>query len=128
MWINATGETDPGLAAIDSQAPASVGFVCIRQMPGMGNILMDDLTVRVVYKPTLNEVTPPAGGNVDIYFTGTAGDVPADFEVERATGVTGPFNNVAANITALGGDQFKATVPASGDQSFYRVKRLPITF
>lgn len=128
MWINASAETDPGLAAIDSQAPASVGFVCIRQMPGMGNILMDDLTVRVVYKPTLTSVTQPVGGNVDIFFAGTAGDVTADFEVERATSVTGPFNNVTANITALGGDQFKATAAASGDQSFYRVKRLPISF
>lgn len=128
FWINASGETEPGVAAPDYQAPASVGYVCIRQQPAMGNILLDDLTVRVLFKPRLASVTPPSGGNVDLYFTGGAGDEATDFEVERAAAVTGGFSKVTAGITALGNNQFKATVPASGDQGFYRVKRLPITF
>lgn len=94
----------------------------------MGNILVDDMKVIAISKPRLTSITSPSGGNVDIYFTGGAGDAATDFEVERATDVEGTYGAVTAAIAPQGGNTFKTTAPASGDRGFYRVKRKPLTF
>ena len=128
LWVDAASEAAAGVLATDAQDPATVGSIAIRQELNMGNILVDDLTVLAITKPTLTSITPPSGGYVDIYFTGGPGDVGADFEVERATIVNGTYSTVAADFTALGGNTFKAKAPSLGEQSFYRVKRKPLTF
>jgi hypothetical protein len=128
LWIDAASETSPGVSATDTQDPSSVGYVAIRQELNMGNILVDDLKVVAISKPTLTSITPPSGGGVDIYFTGGAGDTDTDFEVERAASIAGSFSGVSATFTSLGNNSFKATAPSFGDQGFYRVKRKPLTF
>ncbi len=51
-----------------------------------------------------------------------------DFGATSTTDLTTPFSDVSATITPLGGGVFRATLPASGNQSFYRVKRQPFSF
>ncbi len=128
LWVNGNSESDPHVVGIDPQAPVSVGHVGLFQARGYGDIYIDDLTVTLVIRPLITSVSPPASGNVELYFAGGPDDVTADFEVERATSLTGTFGGVSAQITALGNNTFKAVVPASGDQSFYRVKRKPMAF
>lgn len=128
LWVDAAGETAPGATATDTQNPIQATHVCLRQEPGMGNIYIDDLTVLAVSRPRIITLTPPSGGNVDLYFWGGSGDTAGDFAVQRAADLTGGFTDVSSAITDLGGNQFKATVAASGDQGFYRVRRLPLNF
>lgn len=64
-----------------------------------------------------------AGGSVTLTFTATGG-APADFVVEGAPAVTGPFaGETGAVITSTGAEQYQAVLPATGDVRFYRVRR-----
>ncbi|HRZ94827.1 MAG TPA: hypothetical protein P5022_18110 [Candidatus Paceibacterota bacterium] len=128
LWIDATSEASPSVSATDLQTPAPISHLSIRQEPDMGNIYVDDLKVIAIRKPRLMSITPPLGGGLEIVFAGGARDTTGDFEVERAASVNGPFGGVNATITDLGEGTFQAAAPASGDQSYYRVKRKPIDF
>lgn len=128
LWINATSENDPSVESMDVSSPVNISYIVFRQSTGMGRSYFDNIKVVVMYKPLLTDVTPPAAGNVDVFFTGNPGDTVADFEVEQAATITSTFNNVAASIEALPDNKFKATVSASGNQNFYRVKRKPLVF
>ncbi len=128
LWIDGVSESSPSVSAIDAQAPALISHVCFRQEPNMGNIYVDDMKVIVVNKPRLTGITAPAEGNVEIHFAGGPGATDADFEVDRAGAMPGSFSGVSATFTSLENNEFKATVPGSGAQSYYRVKRKPISF
>ncbi len=128
LWVDASSETAPSVVSQDVASPQDISYVGLRQDVGIGHFYLDDLQVVVITKPTLTGVTSPAGGTVDLYFTGGPGDATTSFEVERTASLSGTFDTVSAPITALGGNTFRATVPSSGDQGFYRVKRKPMTF
>jgi hypothetical protein len=128
MWINATSENDPSVTGTDNQAPAPVGYVGLFQERGFGDIYIDDLTVTLKIQPLVTAVAPPAAGSIAIDFNAGEADVVGDFQVERASVVTGTFSVVSATITSLGGGNFRATVAAPGGESYYKVKRTPVTF
>jgi hypothetical protein len=128
LWINATTEADPSATSQDQATPENISFIGLRQDLGFGYIYIDDLKVVLAVKPTITSVSQPAGGNVDIYFSAGPGDVPSSFSVVAANSVTGTYSEVSATITSAGDNAFKATVAAPGNQGFYRIKRLPMTF
>ncbi|MEO5803495.1 MAG: hypothetical protein ABIR24_08180 [Verrucomicrobiota bacterium] len=129
LWVNATTEADPFVSVSDRATPVSINYVGLRQDLGMGYIYSDDLQVIVAITPLITSATLPTGGTVDIFFAAGATDAIGNFGVDSASAVTGPYGNVAATITSLGGGNFKATVPTvSAAQGYYRVKRLPVTF
>lgn len=128
LWVNASSEADANVAGTDPQVPVTVGFVGLFQARGYGDIYIDDLTVIVKIKPLIILVGAPAGSSIDLDFTAGTTDVPADFQVERAAAVTGPYATVAASISALSGGNFRATVGAPDAAGFYKVKRKPVSF
>jgi hypothetical protein len=128
LWVDATSESDPGINGGPGQDPTPIGYVGLFQERGNGDVYIDDLTVIVKFKPLITAVSAPAGGNVDLDFTAGALDVIGDFQVERASTVSGIYSNVAATIVSLGGGNFRATVAAPGTEGYYKVKRTPITF
>jgi hypothetical protein len=128
MWINATSETDPNVSGTDNQLPSPVGYVGLFQERGFGDIYIDDLTVTLKIQPLITVVSQPSGGNLDIDFSAGAADVIGDFQLERASTVTGTYSTVSATITSLGGGNFRATVAAPGSEGYYKVKRTPVTF
>ena len=129
LWVNATSEADPSVSASDTANPVSIDYVGLRQELGMGYILVDDVQVLLAITPSITAIAPPNGGTVDVFFSGGSADGIGNFGVDGASVVTGPYANVVATITALGGGKFKATVPAmSATEGYYRVKRLPLIF
>ncbi|MEP6662471.1 MAG: hypothetical protein ABJC04_02300 [Verrucomicrobiota bacterium] len=129
LWVNATTEADPSVSVSDRATPVAINYVGLRQDLGMGYIYLDDLQVTVAITPSITSATPPAGGNVDIFFSAGATDAISNFGVDGASTVAGPYGNVIATITSLGGGNFKATVSTvSATQGYYRVKRQPVTF
>ncbi len=94
----------------------------------MGYILVDDMVVTLVRKPQLTGLTPPSGGSAELYFVTGQAEPPSAFAVEAASAAEGPYSTIVAPITTVPAGGFKATVPATADQSFYRVKRLPMSF
>lgn len=64
-----------------------------------------------------------SGGNVRIDFTAGTGDAPANFSLQSAPNVGGPYNTVAATVTQLAPGLFRAERAAAGTQQFYRIKR-----
>jgi hypothetical protein len=128
MWINATTEADPSATSQDQATPENISYIGLRQDLGCGYIYVDDLKVLVALKPTITSISQSVSGNVDIYFSTGPGDAATSFGVMRSASVTGTYNDVSATITAAGVNTFKATLAATGNQGFYRIKRLPMTF
>jgi hypothetical protein len=126
LWVNATSESDPSATSQDQTTPENINYIGLRQDLGFGYIYVDDLKVVVAVKPVITSITPPAGGNLDLYFTASGGDAASGFGVVRASTVTGTYGDVSATVTAVGTGTFKATVAAS--PGYYRIKRLPLTF
>jgi hypothetical protein len=128
LWLDATTETDPHIGGSDAQPVTPIGYVGLFQERGNGDIYIDDMTVSLVIKPLITSITPPVGGNLDIDFAAATWDGVGDFIVERAPVVTGPYQNVAASISALGDGSFRATVAAPSPEGYYKVKRTPVAF
>lgn len=63
-------------------------------------------------------------GNAQIDFSANSGDVAGQFILQSAAAVTGPYADVVASISALGGGNFRATKAVSGNAEFYRVRRI----
>lgn len=62
------------------------------------------------------------GGNVQIDFTGGAGDSPDSFKIVGSATVDGTYAETAATITGSAG-VFQATLPVNGNTHFYRIKQ-----
>jgi hypothetical protein len=130
LWIGATNEADtsvPAVAATDLAAPVTVSLVDLNQNGNTGSLGLDNLKVTVVTRPQITNISI-VGGNVQIDFAAGAGDATTDFGVTSTTDLSIPFSDVSATISSLGGGVFRATLPVSNNQSFYRLKRQPLSF
>ncbi|HWV99277.1 MAG TPA: hypothetical protein VNZ64_06230 [Candidatus Acidoferrum sp.] len=131
LWINATNEADisatNAATATDVTAPTPVSLVDLNQNGNTGGLILDDLKVSVVTKPALATIRV-VSGNVQIDFTVGATDTVSNFGVLAAPNVNGPFAPASATFSSLGGGAFRGTLPASGNQGFYRLFRQPFNF
>lgn len=134
LWVNPYMESSPSLAATDSAQTAQVGAFGLREDTSngtSGNLQISNLVVSTSFPSLPQPPTPPSitgisvtGGTVTIDFTAGTGDSASNFQVFSAAVVDGTYAAAAgATISALGGGNFRATVPTSGSQQFYRVKR-----
>jgi hypothetical protein len=62
-------------------------------------------------------------GNVQIDFTGDAGDGPSAFKLQCVGRCSDVFGDTGATITQTSPGHFRAVYPMSGSQQFYRIKR-----
>ncbi|HUA39395.1 MAG TPA: hypothetical protein VMA35_13465 [Candidatus Sulfopaludibacter sp.] len=62
-------------------------------------------------------------GNVQIDFTGDAGDSPSAFALQCVDRCSNGFGDAAATITQTSPGHFRAVYPMNGAQQFYRVRR-----
>jgi hypothetical protein len=130
LWVDATNEADasvPSITASDVATPVAVSLLNLNQNGNTGTLSLDDLKVSVVVRPRIIAITVMAN-NVQIDFTAGTGDATTDFGVNSTTNLTVPFSAANVTITSLGGNVFRATLPASGSQGFYRVFRQPFSF
>ena len=127
LWVDPASEGDPSVTARDIPGD-QVGSVGLRQASGMGTILLNDLSVRMITGPSITAISPPSAGNLDLEFDAGTNDAATDFRVVGAADLSAAFTDITAGITALGDGHFRARIPVSGDQGFYRVQRQPLTF
>jgi len=74
-------------------------------------------------QPRITDISQ-AAGVVTIDFTAGTNDTSANFAVQGAATVTGPYTGVAgASITTVAPGQFRATFPASGSVQYFRIMR-----
>jgi hypothetical protein len=92
--------------------------------PVQDYVVYDNLRVISLAGPIVTAINR-VGGNVQIDFTAGAADVPAQFALQSASLVIGPYGDTSASITSLGGGNFRATKPFDPNASaaFYRVRR-----
>jgi hypothetical protein len=92
--------------------------------PEMSFGLVDNLRVEAFVSAPIR-ITGIAiiGSNVEITFTGAAGNKATDFKLQSAGAVDGTFSDDnAAVLTDVGPGQFKATRPVGGANPFYKIK------
>jgi hypothetical protein len=79
--------------------------------------------VDVVQRPVITSVSA-SGGTFTINFTGSSSDSASKFGILSASAVVGPYSPVSgAMVIAISPGVFRATVPMSGPNTFYRVLR-----
>jgi hypothetical protein len=131
LWVDLVGnplsEASNSVVAVDIQNPFPVSQIGLRQNSRMGTIQIDDLKVMAITTPTIVN-TVVAAGSIQIDFSAGPQDAVSDFGVMGASQVIGPFDHVNAAIIAIAPGLFRATLPMSGSQGYYRVKRLPMKF
>jgi hypothetical protein len=116
-YTNTTSYTSGNIMLGYEDAFDSVG-------PVQDYVVYDNVRVISLAAPVIT-VIQRVGGNVQIDFTAGSGDVPGQFVLQSASGVTGPYSDVSSTITALGGGTFrsvKAVNPLDA-AAFYRVRR-----
>jgi hypothetical protein len=87
-------------------------------------VIYDNVRVISLAGPVVTAINR-VGGNVQIDFTAGAADVPAQFALQSASLVVGPYADTSASITSLGAGNFRATKPfdPNAPAVFYRVRR-----
>jgi hypothetical protein len=88
--------------------------------------IFDNVRVISLGSPTPPEITDitVSGGNVIIDFETSSGGQPSEFRIESTPTLTPPnWAQESAATIAPNGNGFRATLPASGDMRFYRVRR-----
>jgi hypothetical protein len=92
--------------------------------PSQVYVVYDNVRVISLAGPVITAINR-VGGNVQIDFTAGAADVPAQFVLQSASIVTGPYADTSATITSLGAGNFRATKPfdPNAPAVFYRVRR-----
>jgi hypothetical protein len=130
LWVNATNEADAAgtnVIASDVTAPIAVSLVDLNQNGNTGNLILDDLKVSVVTRPAITAIRL-VGGNVQIDFRAGLTDNASSFGLLATADLRSPLAAASATISSLGGGAFRATLPASGNQGFYRLIRQPFSF
>jgi hypothetical protein len=131
LWVNATNEADISATnvatATDVTAPIAVSLVDLNQNGNTGNLILDDLKVSVVTRPAITAIQI-IGGNVQIDFTAGVTDNVSSFGILATPNLNSPFAASNATISSLGAGAFRAILPASGDQGYYRLIRQPFNF
>lgn len=64
------------------------------------------------------------GANAEVTFSANTGDTPAQFVLQSAPVVTGPYTDTSSSISSLGSGAFKSVKTAGASQQFYRVRRV----
>jgi len=101
----------------------------ISDVPLMSFGLVDNLRVET-YSAAAPVTTPVitginiVGANVEITFTGSAGDTGSSFKLTSSSTVNGSYlNDNSAVLTNPSSGSFKAVTAMSGGTKFYRIKR-----
>lgn len=86
--------------------------------------IIDDLRVETVAAAPIRITgIQIVGGNVEVAFTGPAANVAADFKLQRAGTVNGPYNDDnTATPGNVGSGSFKFTTALSPGNNFYKIK------
>jgi len=120
LWVNPNSENDPGVNAVDTPLPSTVGAIALRQDSGGGPLgiqHLDNLKIGTSYTDvmTVTNTAPPvllvakSDNNIVLTWPNPA------FALQQAPTVTGTFTNVP-------GATSPHTNALSGDQQFFRLK------
>lgn len=131
LWVDPADDASASVDAYDVLSQVPVTHVGLRQTTGTGEILLDDLKVGLSFADVLPAAAPPrinriglVGSDVQVDFTGTAGDATSVYALLQASVVNGPYAAAAgAVVTELAPGSYRATVPVSASRAFYRVSR-----
>ena len=75
-------------------------------------------------RPVIKSIVDPVTG-MTIVFQANAGDVPAQFTLQKSSPLAaGPYADVASTITSLGGGAFQAVKAKDASPAFYRIRRI----
>jgi hypothetical protein len=118
LWVNPTAETDPGVAATDTQSPQAIASYGFREDSGVeATVLVDDLKVGLSFAAVTgtNYLAPIAlacqrsGNSLVLSWANSA------FSLQAAPFANGPFTNVLAAVSPF-------TNAVSGVAKYFRLK------
>ena len=134
MWLNQTASTGSSVNLQDVAVTnlANCSYLVLRQNGGMGNILINSTTVKVVTKPspvvTITGVTY-AAGTVTINYTSSFGAGQSGSQtVWSSSTVNGSYAQITSGVTItdLGGGSYRAAITGqTGATAFYKTGETP---
>src|ERR1017187_4690874 len=89
-----------------------------------GSVIYANARVISLANPVIKSIVDPVAG-MTIVFQANAGDVPAQFTLQKSSPLAaGPYADVASTITSLGGGAFQAVKAKDASPAFYRIRRI----
>ena len=89
-----------------------------------GSVIYANARVISLANPVIKSIVDPVAG-MTIVFQANAGDVPAQFTLQKSSPLAaGPYADVASTITSLGGGVFQAVKAKDASPAFYRIRRI----
>jgi hypothetical protein len=89
-----------------------------------GAVIYANARVISLARPHITSIVDPVAG-MTIVFQANAGDVPAQFTLQKSSPLAaGPYADVASTITSLGGGAFQAVKAKDASPAFYRIRRI----
>jgi len=90
-----------------------------------GAVVYDNVRVISLASPVIKSIVDSGGAGITIVFQANAGDVPAQFTLQKSAPLaTGPYADIASTITSLGGGSFQAVKAKDASPAFYRIRRI----
>ncbi len=101
VWLDATAEGEPSVAAVDTQSVTTISYYALRQSSELGAaLLLDDLTVGLTFDSVASNVSSGnglrvqrAGRNLILLWDGTG------LVLQGAAGIQGPFTNITGAMS-----------------------------
>lgn len=129
LWLNPTSESSTAVTGTDALQTSPVGAYGLRQSAGIGTLQISNLVISTTF-PSISAPEPitltgisVSSGTVTVNFDAGVSDSPTGFDLISAGTVDGTYTPASATITNPFPGKFQATVAASGDVQFYRIKR-----
>ena len=117
LWIDPASEFSPGINALDTPSPSTIGAFTFRQNSGMGGVCVDDLKIGTSFSDVAQ--TRPmltisrSGGNLSISWGGVG-------TLQYSDGLTAPPASISWQ-SLPGAPNPYTTTTASPASRFYRV-------
>jgi hypothetical protein len=92
--------------------------------PAASSVIYANARVISLSSPVITNIVVN-GSNIEIRFVANAGDVPAQFVLQKSAPLaTGAYADTSSTITSLGGGAFKAVKALGTSPTFYRIRKI----
>lgn len=124
LWVDPTSESDPFVKAMESATALALSNLSLRQADGIGELLLDDLTVATQFSDVMPSMEAPrlrhdiSGSTLRLEWPEGGG-----YRLQQSTTLRdAAWDDVKASVSAVNGN-LRVELPMASRQSYFRLIR-----